>query len=270
MSDIGPDLQIAEPHLQLWADMLARVLAEVSGRALSGAVVTQAPAEMPLPVGSDFWIVAACSGALRGELSLRISAQAALQLAQLFMGEPPNTALETTPEHREAVLELLRQTSGFVATGTKGSNGEVQLRLEGSSSAPTWPASVTAWLKVGDEPSILIEMQLSAALVAALRADRTEESSNASSKPPSSLSVQDGKVSLGLLMDVELAVTLRFGTRRMLLREVLEINPGSVIGLDRQVHEPVDILLDGRVVARGEVVVIDGNYGLRVLELPAG
>jgi len=68
-------------------------------------------------------------------------------------------------------------------------------------------------------------------------------------------------------MDVELGVTLRFGRRRLLLREVLDLNSGSVIDLDRQVEEPVDMLLDGRVVARGEVVVMDGNYGLRVTEV---
>jgi flagellar motor switch protein FliN/FliY len=68
-------------------------------------------------------------------------------------------------------------------------------------------------------------------------------------------------------MDVELAVTLRFGSRRLLLREVLDLIPGSVVDLDRQVEEPVDILLDGRLIARGEVVVLDGNYGVRVTEV---
>ncbi len=68
-------------------------------------------------------------------------------------------------------------------------------------------------------------------------------------------------------MDVELDVTLRFGRRSMLLREVLELDAGSVVELDRQVQEPADLLLDGRLIAHGEVVVLDGNYGLRVLEI---
>ena len=72
---------------------------------------------------------------------------------------------------------------------------------------------------------------------------------------------------LDLLMDVELDVTLRFGRRSMLLREVLELDAGSVVELDRQVQEPADLLLDGRLIARGEVVVLEGNYGLRVLEI---
>jgi flagellar motor switch protein FliN/FliY len=72
---------------------------------------------------------------------------------------------------------------------------------------------------------------------------------------------------LNLVMDVELNVTLRFGQRQLTLREVLELTSGSVVELDRQVDEPVELLLDGKVIARGEAVVIDGNYGLRVTEV---
>jgi len=75
-------------------------------------------------------------------------------------------------------------------------------------------------------------------------------------------------LNLQLVMDVELNVTLRFGQRQLALREVLELTSGSVIELDRHVEEPVELLLDGKVIARGEAVVIDGNYGLRVTEVP--
>jgi len=73
---------------------------------------------------------------------------------------------------------------------------------------------------------------------------------------------------LKLVMDVELNVSLRFGQRQMPLREVLELASGSVIELDRLVDEPVELMLDGKLIARGEAVVVDGNYGLRVTEIP--
>jgi flagellar motor switch protein FliN len=73
---------------------------------------------------------------------------------------------------------------------------------------------------------------------------------------------------LKLVMDVELNVSLRFGQRRMPLREVLELASGSVVELDRMVDEPVELFLDGKLVARGEAVIVDGNYGLRVTEIP--
>ena len=72
---------------------------------------------------------------------------------------------------------------------------------------------------------------------------------------------------LNLVMGVELNVTLRFGQRQLALREVLDLTSGSVVELDRQVDEPVELILDGRVVARGEAVIIDGNYGMRVTQL---
>jgi flagellar motor switch protein FliN/FliY len=74
---------------------------------------------------------------------------------------------------------------------------------------------------------------------------------------------------LDLLLDVELGVTLRFGSRRAPLREVLELSPGAVLELNREIQEPVDLLLNERVIARGEVVVVDGNYGLSVTEVLA-
>ncbi|SEF63025.1 flagellar motor switch protein FliN/FliY [Bryocella elongata] len=75
-------------------------------------------------------------------------------------------------------------------------------------------------------------------------------------------------MNLDLVLDVELNVVLRFGQRQLTLREVLDLTSGSVIELDRQVEEPVELLLEGKVIARGEAVVIDGNYGLRVTEVP--
>lgn len=73
---------------------------------------------------------------------------------------------------------------------------------------------------------------------------------------------------LKLVMDVELSVSLRFGQRQLPLREVLALSSGSVVELDRMVDEPVELFLDGKLIARGEAVIVDGNYGLRVTEIP--
>ncbi len=72
---------------------------------------------------------------------------------------------------------------------------------------------------------------------------------------------------LDLVMDVELSCTLRFGQRQLSLREILDLASGAVVELDRQVEEPVELILDGKVIARGEAVIIDGNYGLRVTQV---
>ncbi len=72
---------------------------------------------------------------------------------------------------------------------------------------------------------------------------------------------------IGLLSDIELDATLQFGSREMSLREVLELGPGAVVELDRHVSEPVDLVVGDRIVARGEVVVVNGNFALCITEV---
>lgn len=72
---------------------------------------------------------------------------------------------------------------------------------------------------------------------------------------------------MDILCDIELDATLRFGSREMTLQEVLELGPGSVLELDRHVSEPMDLVVGDRIVARGEVVVANGNFALRVTEV---
>lgn len=76
-----------------------------------------------------------------------------------------------------------------------------------------------------------------------------------------------GSPNLELLRDAELEVTLRFGEGEMALRDILELDTGAVIELDRQLQEPAELFAGGKLVARGEVVVVDGNYGLKVTEV---
>ena len=91
---------------------------------------------------------------------------------------------------------------------------------------------------------------------------------NLAVRPVNDAAVESSKAAnLDLVLDVELNVTLRFGQRQLSLREVLDLTSGSVVELDRQVDEPVDLFLDGKVVARGEAVIIDGNYGMRITQV---
>jgi flagellar motor switch protein FliN len=70
-----------------------------------------------------------------------------------------------------------------------------------------------------------------------------------------------------LLLDVELAASLRFGSREISLAEILDLGPGDVVQLDRHVADPVDLVVGDKIVARGEVVLVNGNFGLRVTEV---
>ena len=72
---------------------------------------------------------------------------------------------------------------------------------------------------------------------------------------------------LTAVLDVPVELTVEIGRTRMTIAEALTIGPGSIISLGRALGEPVDLLVNGRRIARGEVVAIDEEYGLRVTEV---
>jgi len=254
--------------LQAWEQAFSEVLTQISGTQV--AIEAAKPGDDGFPAGeTDVHLLVTAAGNLRGEMSLRLASASALRLAQVFMGEAGTAQSEFRPDHQEAIEELFRQVAGHVTTGLKARWGEIQLRVQ-SSTAPSWPAAFRGNWSTGTQnpPELTLEWQISAALNAALAPTSTQaqtpQSSAVDPAPQGKSVVQDN---LDLLMDVELEVVLRFGERFMPLREVLELAPGSVVELERNVGEPADLLLDGRVVARGEVVVVDGNFGLRVSEI---
>jgi len=79
--------------------------------------------------------------------------------------------------------------------------------------------------------------------------------------------VPQGGTNLDLLLDVTLRVSVELGRSELTLRDVLALGPGSIVELDRLAGESVDILVNNRLIARGEVVVVDENYGVRVTEI---
>lgn len=72
---------------------------------------------------------------------------------------------------------------------------------------------------------------------------------------------------IDLVLDISLQVTVELGRARMKIAEILALRNGSVIELDRLAGEPADILVNGTLIARGEVVVVDEKFGVRVIEV---
>jgi flagellar motor switch protein FliN/FliY len=77
----------------------------------------------------------------------------------------------------------------------------------------------------------------------------------------------ESAANIDLLMDVNLKVSVRLGQATMSIRDILELGPGFVIELDKLAGEPVDILVNDKPIARGEVVVVDENFGVRVVDI---
>jgi len=72
---------------------------------------------------------------------------------------------------------------------------------------------------------------------------------------------------LAILMDVQLPVSIRFGETEMILEEIVKLGVGSVIELNSGIDQPVELVVNNRTLARGEVVTVDGFYGIRITEI---
>jgi flagellar motor switch protein FliN/FliY len=269
------------PELRNWCEAwkvcLQNVVAQISGSASAQLDVFEiSPHSLPV-TDSDVWFTVVAGGAVHGEMSLRLPVASGTRLAQKFLGETEPAAAPVaaeaiapesiTADNKEALEELLRQIAGLAATSLAAiAGGEVQLHLA-ASAAPSWSSDAVTCLQTRTEveggPTTTVEIQISPALAAELQPRLTPAQTSAQPSPPPS-TLPPPSSSYGRLMDVGLDVKLRFGTRRMLLRDVLALSAGVVVELDNALHSPVDLLLDGRLIAQGDVVVVDGKYGLRV------
>ncbi len=99
--------------------------------------------------------------------------------------------------------------------------------------------------------------------------DRTADAVAVHASQLEELAAGEGGDGMGLshLMDVPVRVTVEVGRTKMRLAELVHLSPGSLLELDRAAHEPADILVNGKIVARGEIVTIDKSYGVRITEV---
>lgn len=81
------------------------------------------------------------------------------------------------------------------------------------------------------------------------------------------LSAEDVDVNLDVILDVPLSLSLEVGRTRLSIRELLKLNKGSIVELDRAAGEPLDVMVNGTLVAHGEVVQVDDKYGVRLTDV---
>jgi flagellar motor switch protein FliN/FliY len=93
------------------------------------------------------------------------------------------------------------------------------------------------------------------------------EDKQRSGNPAGAAGGTGGNWNIELLLDVELPISVSFGSSEMQLRDVLKLGAGSVIELDKSVNDPVLVIVNHKPIAKGEVVMVDGNYGVRILEV---
>jgi flagellar motor switch protein FliN/FliY len=245
-------------------ELISGLATELAGvvSALLGSGAAAVPGAGPLVPG---WRVeCGISGALTGTITLALSEADAIALARRLMGMDEDPAAD-------AVVDTLSEVVGQ-AVGGLGQQpvaGGARIRVEGAaqkSAALPGDAPAVFDVAMDDGTSLrfgcwiaLEEGEAKAAVVA--DAAPTSPAGRASAPPA------PAHDNLDVILDIELPLTVRFGRAEMTLQALTQVGPGSVIDLDRSPDEPVEVLINEKVIARGEVVVVAGNYGVRVTEV---
>ena len=208
-----------------------------------------------------------------GEQAFVLSSDDALKLARILRKETPDSPLALGQGQLDDLTALFTDAAASTARSLVARLGrELSLDFAGRQ-RPRWTtaAQATFQLVVSPYPPVFLTLQLNPELVDVLQRIRGEtRAANSGAdalRTPSAANESLRETNIDLLMDVELEVSLRFGQRQLLLKDILELGPGSLIELDQEVDDPVELLVGKKVVARGDVVIVDGNYGLRVTEI---
>ncbi len=255
---IAGNHQAARAFADVFAASLAESLSQAAG--LPWQLKTLDAADLSAQRGEPIHFRMTVEGALIGSLYIEFYDSQVRELAAKITGAP---VAAFSDEHAGALEKVLSSAMDGLAASLAAEYGAFTTRVE-----RTYGLAFGGMLHIplaafeAEQPSIPLALYFDGQLLSALAVPRATVDADPAPTP----SVDP--LNLGLVMDVELNVSLRFGQRQLPLREVLELASGSVIELDRQVDDPVELLLDGKVIARGEAVIVDGNYGLRVTEIP--
>lgn len=241
--------------LDAWKSSMCEVLAQLTGAPVRASVAPSAAAtavhSLHFVAGKDF----------AGSISFALAPADAYRLTQVLLAEPLTGSGEWNADRDETLSELMRQFAGQAETAIKAAvEHEIGFKLSGGPASPVSDGSQRTWIFEGERlPQTFISISSSIELQPKIETATPREALASQPADPGS--------NLDVLVDVELDVTMRFGQRRMLLRDVLHLNQGSVVELDCDLQDPAELVVGGRVVARGDVVIVDGNYGLRITEV---
>jgi flagellar motor switch protein FliN len=266
-----------------WAEVFPRVVRtlDVAG----GAAALALEAAMPEPLGwadweNPLWFDLRVNAAEGGILSAGCTVETARILAQFITG----VARPDPAAAREAFQELLSQAGGSLSTILSEHFGRtVEAGPATPSSQPVGAAMGVEFRFVWEDQTRGLALVPNARLLEALAslgvlAGQQQEQNSGFDAPrlPAgdsddtqtniSLSKTASK-NLQMLMEVELELSVSFGRTTLLLQEVMKLASGSIIELDRSVTDPVEVLVNNAVIGRAEVVVVDGNYGVRMIEV---
>lgn len=235
--------------------------------ALLGAAGTAA--ETPAHPDVEWVVRATASGTHAGQLAIGLASSDAANLAKQVMG------FDDTPDD-SVVGDMLQEAcnQAFAALGQTDAGKGTKFAVDAPqrAGAPGDGEVVAAFqLSLGDGfAPVVLAWGLVAVAVAAPppQAAPPARPAQAAAAPVAAAPAPAPHYpNLDVILDIDLPLSVRFGETEMTVDALTKLGPGSVIDLGRSPDDPVDVLVNGRMVARGEVVVVAGSYGVRITEV---
>ncbi len=244
------------------------VAPEVAEAVLAAATAAagRLPSAAPLTAGTPVVLdVATIARMLPNDVAAAVQANftgSARGMHVVFVGEELVVALKTSPL---GALELAPAVQPcLAAAGAAYGQVVVETGVE-----LTVEAAVTA-LGAGASPTVVVVPLMADGDISAAYAVSVTLPTVPRPRGTADGSLAGGlgrKAGLELLHDVEMEVTAELGRTRMTVRDLLSLAPGAVVELDRAAGSPCDLLVNGTLIARGEVVVVDEDFGIRITEI---
>ncbi len=245
------------------APALAREFSSVAA-SLLGATPASAPADI---AGEPRWVVRlAVSGVATGSIFLALGDDDARRLAKGVMGldtDPPDAAVADT------VLELTGQAASALGQSPEGTGLTFGAEAATPGDLPVAPRAGFS-VDFGEWSGVLLvagEARVPDEADDARAAASAPGVASESAAPMPVVPMTSAPRNLDVILDIDLPIAVRFGETELTLQALTRLGPGSIIDLERSPDDPVDVLISGKVVARGEVVVVVGNYGVRITEV---
>jgi flagellar motor switch protein FliN len=200
------------------------------------------------------------SGDLEGQITIVVDREGAETLARRVL------ALDGTPDEAtvgSTVREIF--TAAIDALSKREAWTSVAVSLGDHAAGLTDPAASGYELQLGDVTLALIAVQ--GLPPAPPPAAEVEVPPVAAAEPEAVVSTVSAEDRLAAVLDIDLPLVVRFGQTVMTLKALAVLGPGALIDMGGSPDDPVQMLVGDHVIARGEVVVVDGNYGIRILDL---
>jgi len=207
-----------------------------------------------------------------GPVCLLLPGAVGLGLARALVGEPGAAPTDVPgPAEEVALREMANQVASAMASAVGALHGR-QVGFETPSCAWSLGGGRDA---APPGESVVLVLGLSAAqltgeaLLLLPRAALPAATAAPAAAPAPAQEAAGAKNGNGieLLLDISLPVTVELGRTKMMIRDILQLAPGSILELDKLAGEPVDIMINEKSIARGEVVVIDENFGVRLTSI---